>query len=86
MFYGLIAFVIAAVFGFWFGSRQYLKRVAAVMLQLKIPPEEVDKMVYLVSQYNKLKREAKKKTKATFTQSMVDEQLEKMKKEDRFNG
>ncbi len=85
--WSILGFVIAAIFGFAFGSKQYLKRVAAVMLQLKLPSEEVDKVVYLVSQYPKLKRQAKKKTKDAFKQSMVDSQLEKMKKEDKtFNG
>lgn len=78
----IIIFALCAILGFVFGSRVYLKRVGAVMLQLKVPSEQVDKVCYLVSNYNKIQREAKKATKDAYKKSMVDEQLEKMKKED----
>ncbi len=82
----IVVFALAAIVGFVFGKKYHLKRVASVLLQMKMPSEEVDKVVYLVSEYPKLQRAAKKATKDAFKKSMVDEQLEKIKKEDRFNG
>ncbi len=86
MWSGIFAFVIAAVLGFAFGKRVHLKRVASVLLQVKMPSEEVDKVVYLVSEYPKLQREAKKATKEAYKKSLVSAQLEKIKKEDKENN
>ncbi len=39
-----LVFILAALLGFYFGSKQHLKRVGAVMLQLKMDPQEVDRV------------------------------------------
>ncbi len=82
MIYTFIAFLLMAIMGFVYGKQIYLKRVAAVLHQMKIPTEEVDKTVFLISQYSKIQREASKQTKEAFKKSMVEKQLENMKKED----
>lgn len=82
MLYYLGIFVVAALFGFIFGSRQYLKRLAAVLYQTKaIPAEQVDKLVEVIRTYNKIQRQARKATREAYKKSVVDSQLEKMKKE-----
>lgn len=82
----MLIFMVCAVIGFVYGKKMYLNRVAKVLLQIKMPGEQVDKVVYLVSQYNKIQRDAKKATKEAYKQSIVSDQLEKMKKEDKPNG
>ena len=82
MWYYFLIFLVFALFGFLFGSRAYLKRVASVMMQMGLPADQVDKVVYLVTNYKKLQREAKKATKEAYKKSIVSAQLEKMKKEE----
>ena len=82
----ILIFMVCALLGFVYGKKMHLNRVAKVLLQIKMPGEQVDKVVYLVSQYNKIQRDAKKATKEAYKQSIVSDQLEKMKKEDKPNG
>ena len=86
MFEFLLIFVVTSVFGFMFGSKAYLKRVGAVLLQMKLPADQVDKVVYLVSNYNKIQRKARKETREAYKKTIVESQLEKMKKENTLNG
>lgn len=82
MLYYFAIFVVASLLGFVFGSKQYLKRLAAVLYQTKaIPADQVDKLVEIIRTYNKIQRQAKKATREAYKKSVVDSQLEKMKKE-----
>ena len=82
----LLIFVACALFGFIYGKKAHLKQVASVLLQMKMPEDQVGKVVSLVSEYSKLQREAKKATKDAYKKALVDAQLEKMKKEDKTSG
>lgn len=77
-------FVFCAIFGFVYGKKMHLKQLASVLFTCKmIPPEAIDKVVDLVANYNSIRRQARKDTKEAYKKVLVQESLEKIKKEDK---
>ena len=76
-----LAFFVVAIGGFLYGMKVHLRRVSAVLLQCGMDPDQVGKVVHLVSCYRKLQREAKKQAREAYKKSIVDAQVEKMKKD-----
>lgn len=83
----ILIFIICAFGGFLYGKKAHLKQLASVLITSKLlPMESVDKVVDLVANYNSIRRQARKDTKEAYKKVLVQESLEKMKKEDRPNG
>ena len=79
----LIVFIAAALFGWLFGKNAHVKHLSQVLYQVPwFPNEKVGEVVYLVKSYNKIQRETKKATIAAYKKSMVQSQLEEMRREE----
>lgn len=87
---GLVLFFIVVVFavmGFVYGKKMHLKQMTAVLMQTGIvPKDQVDKLMEIVANYKKLRRQAAKEVKEAYKNLIVQDSLEKMKKEAENNG
>ena len=77
----VLIFVLCAVGGFFYGTKMHLRRVSSVMLQCGMNPDQVGKIIHLVSNYRKLQKQAKKQAREAYKKSVVDGQLQNMTKE-----
>lgn len=75
-------FVVCAIGGFFFGKKTHLTRVARVMVQMKVPADTVDQIMYNVRNYKRLEKEAKKAVAEAYKQNLIDSEMAKLKKED----
>lgn len=82
-----ILVIVFAFIGFLYGKKMHLRQVASVLMQTGLVPiEQVDKVIEIVANYKKLRRQAAKEVKDSYKSLLVKESLEKMKKEAEING